>query len=149
MYKKILLPTDASEYAERAAKHAIELGSMNGAEIIVLNVIEAQSITGIRERTIKSELRDKLEEEGRSAFRKVSQILDESEKLDECWKEVKLTLVIKEGSPSDIIIQMIDENDVDLVVMGTSGKHGLNRFLVGSVATKTMRSAPCPVLVVH
>ncbi|MGZ7069610.1 MAG: universal stress protein, partial [Methanobacterium sp.] len=54
-----------------------------------------------------------------------------------------------EGSPADIIVRKIKEENIDLVVMGTSGKHGLDRFLLGSVTENVVRSASCPVLVVH
>lgn len=148
MYEKILLPTDGSENAKRAAKHAVQLGSKSGAEIIVLNVIETPRLTGIRAAD-KAELRNKLEQEGQKAFNDVSNILMEIKNGGKCQKDVKLNLMFKEGSPSDTILKTIGEENIDLVVMGTSGKHGLNRFLLGSVAENTMRSAPCPVLVVR
>ena len=147
MYEKILLPTDGSENAKRAAEHALQLGSKSGAEIIVLNVIETPRLTGIRAAD-KTELINKLEQEGRKAFDDISNMWMEI-KNGECQKDVKLDLKFKEGPPADAILKTIDEEKVDLVVMGTSGRHGINRFLVGSVAENTMRSAPCPVLVVR
>jgi nucleotide-binding universal stress UspA family protein len=64
-------------------------------------------------------------------------------------KDVKITLTTEEGSPADSILKTIESENVDLVVMGTSGKHGLDRFLLGSVTEKVVRSATCPVLAVH
>ncbi len=148
MYEKILLPTDGSENAKRAAEHAIQIGSKSGAEIIVLNVFEAPRLAGIRSAD-KTELMNRLEQEGQKAFDDISNIWMGIKNGGKCQKDVKLNLMFKEGSPSDIILKTIDEEDIDLVVMGTSGKHGINRFLVGSVAENTMRSAPCPVLVVR
>jgi len=148
MYKKILLPTDGSENAKRAAEHALQLGSKSGADIMVLLVIETPRLMGIRSAD-KAELRTKLEQEGQKAFDDISNMLMEIKSEGKCRKEVKLDLKFKEGSPSDTILKTIDEENIDLVVMGTSGKHGLNRFLLGSVAENTMRSAPCPVLVVR
>ncbi|MFU2191594.1 universal stress protein, partial [Methanobacterium sp. MZD130B] len=54
-----------------------------------------------------------------------------------------------EGSPADSILKTIENENIDLVVMGTSGKHGLDRFLLGSVTEKVVRSSTCPVLAVH
>ncbi|MGF7117822.1 universal stress protein [Methanobacterium oryzae] len=148
MYKKILLPTDGSESAERAAEHAFRFGSRVGAEIIVLNVIETPRFTGIRP-TDEDELRSNLEQEGQKSFDRISDKLTGFRSGEKCEKEVRLTFKFKEGSPADTILKTIGEEGIELVVMGTSGKRGLDRFLLGSVAENTMRSAPCPVLVVR
>ena len=63
--------------------------------------------------------------------------------------DIKVTLITEEGSPADAILKTIDKEHIDLVVMGTSGKHGLDTFLLGSVTEKVVRSAKCPVLAVH
>ena len=148
MYKKILLPTDGSENAERAADHAFRFGSRSGAEIIVLTVIETPRFAGIRS-TERDQLRNKLEQEGQKSFDRISNKLSGFSTLGKCQKEVRLTFKFKEGAPADTILKSIDEEGIDLVVMGTSGRRGLDRFLLGSVAENTMRSAPCPVLVVR
>jgi nucleotide-binding universal stress UspA family protein len=148
MYKKILLPTDGSEYAEMAAEHAFLLGSRSGAEIIVLNVVEAPRFTGIRSAD-KDELINRLKEEGQNSFNRIKDMLMKRKSEGKCEKEVNLNFEFKEGSPADIILKAIEEENIDLVIMGTSGKRGLNRFLLGSVAENTVRSAKVPVLVVR
>ena len=148
MYKKILLPTDGSEYAEMAAEHAFLLGSRSGAEIIVLNVVEAPRFTGIRSED-KDELISRLKEEGQNSFNRIKDMLMKRKSEGKCEKEVNLNFEFKEGSPADIILKAIEEENIDLVIMGTSGKRGLNRFLLGSVAENTVRSAKVPVLVVR
>ena len=149
MYKKILLPTDGSDYANKAAEHAIWIASLNGAELVVLNVIETSSLVGLPAEDLIVRIKEMLKEEGRKSLEKIFQIYKESKIEDECHKDVKLTTMTEEGSPSDIIIKKIKEEGIDLVIMGTSGKHGLDRFLLGSVTENVVRSAPCPVLVVH
>lgn len=149
MYKKILLPTDGSEYANKAAKHAIWIASLNGAELIALNVIETSSLVGLPAEDLIVRIKEMLKEEGRKSLEKISDILKETNVEGECQKEVKLTMITKEGSPSDVIINTVKEEGVDLIVMGTSGKHGLDRFLLGSVTENVVRSSQCPVLVVH
>lgn len=148
MYKKILLPTDGSEYANKAAKHAIWIASLTGAELIALNVIETSSLVGLPAEDLIVRIKEMLKEEGRKSLEEISKLAEES-KTDECHEEIKLNLVTEEGSPADIIVKKIKEENVDLVVMGTSGKHGLDRFLLGSVTENVVRSASCPVLVVH
>ncbi len=148
MYKKILLPTDGSEYANKAAKHAIWLASVTGAELIVLNVIETSSLVGLPAEDLIVRIKEMLKEEGRKSLEEISKLTEESE-TGECREEVKLDLITEEGAPADIIVKKIKEENIDLVVMGTSGKHGLDRFLLGSVTENVVRSAPCPVLVVH
>jgi len=149
MYKKILLPTDGSEYANKAAKHAAWIASLGGAELIAINVIETSSLVGLPAEDLIVRIKEMLKEEGQKSLQKISEIVMEEKREGKCQKDVKLTLNTIEGSPSDIIIKTIAEENIDLVVMGTSGKHGLDRFLLGSVTENVVRSAPCPVLVVH
>ncbi len=143
MYKKILLPTDGSKFAEKAAKHAIWIADSSGAEVIVLNVIETSTLVGLPAEDLIVRIKEILKEEGKKALENISNVLKES------GRTVKLTPKTKEGSPADVILKTINEENIDLVVMGTSGKTGLDRFLLGSVAEKVVKSATCPVLVVH
>lgn len=149
MYKKILLPTDGSEYANKAARHAIWIASLSGAELVVLNVIETSSLVGLPAEDLIVRIKEMLKEEGRKSLEEISELVDESKTEDKCHEEIKLNMITEEGSPADIIVKKIKEENIDLVVMGTSGKHGLDRFLLGSVTENVVRSAPCPVLVVH
>ena len=57
--------------------------------------------------------------------------------------------MIKEGSPAKCILEVAKEEDIDLIVMGSSGKSGFDRFIMGSVADKVVNSAKCAVLVIH
>jgi nucleotide-binding universal stress UspA family protein len=149
MYKKILLPTDGSEYANKAAKQAIWIARQSGAELMVINVIETSSLVGLPAEDLIVRIREMLKEEGQKSLEKISDMVATSKIEDECQKDIKLSQDIKEGSPSDVIIKTVEEKGIDLVVMGTSGKHGLDRFLLGSVTENVVRSASCPVLVVH
>ena len=58
-------------------------------------------------------------------------------------------LSIREGSPARVILEVANEENIDLIVMGSSGKSGFDRFIMGSVADKVVNSAKCAVLVVH
>lgn len=146
MYKKILLPTDGSEFANKAAEHAIWIAKASGAEIIALNVIETSSLVGLPAEDLIVRIKEMLKEEGRLALEHIFEMANKKEPKE---GELKVTLQTKEGSPADVILKTIEKEDIDLVVMGTSGKHGLDRFLLGSVTEKVVRSAKCPVLAVH
>ena len=148
MYQKILLPTDGSKFAEKAAKHAIWIASRSGAEIIVLNVIETSSLVGLPAEDLIVKIKEMLKEEGRRSLERISEMITQSEDESKI-KDLKITLTTEEGSPADSILKTIENENIDLVVMGTSGKHGLDRFLLGSVTEKVVRSSTCPVLAVH
>ncbi len=148
MYKKILLPTDGSENAKRAAEQALQIGSRSGGDVLVLYVVETPRFGGIRS-VNKTELKKELEQNVQEVFDDYSNMLAGIVDEGKCQNDVKMDLKFTEGSPADKILQTIDEENIDLVVMGTSGRHGVNRFLLGSVAENTMRSAPCPVLVIR
>jgi len=148
MYQKILLPTDGSKFAENAAKHAIWIASRSGAEIIVLNVIETSSLVGLPAEDLIVKIKEMLKEEGRRSLERISEMITQSEGESKI-KDLKITLTTEEGSPADSILKTIENENIDLVVMGTSGKHGLDRFLLGSVTEKVVRSSTCPVLAVH
>ena len=148
MYQKILLPTDGSKFAEKAAEHAIWIASKSGAEIIVLNVIETSSLVGLPAEDLIVRIKEMLKEEGRRSLERISEMVTEEEKELKI-EDIKVNLKTEEGSPADAILKTVEKEDIDLVVMGTSGKHGLDRFLLGSVTEKVVRSAKCPVLAVH
>ena len=148
MYQKILLPTDGSKFAEKAAKHAIWIASRSGAEIIVLNVIETSSLVGLPAEDLIVKIKEMLKEEGRISLERISEMITQSEGESKI-KDLKITLTTEEGSPADSILKTIENENIDLVVMGTSGKHGLDRFLLGSVTEKWLDHPTCPVLAVR
>ncbi|MEG3225001.1 MAG: universal stress protein UspA [Methanobacteriales archaeon Met13] len=147
MYKKILLPTDGSKYAEKAGEHAIWIADKSISEIVVLNVIDSSYLKSLPQDDLKKDWEKALDQEGKEAVKKFSDML-ESRQCEGYCKNVMLTPKIKEGKPAEMIIKTIGEENIDLVVMGASGKHGLNRFIMGSVSERVTRSAKCPVLVV-
>jgi len=147
MYKKILLPTDGSEHAHKATKHAIWTASMSNAELIALNVIDTSLFMGLPAEDTIERVKEMLKEQGKRLFEEIFDMAVESKARLKI--EVKLTFMTKEGFPADMILKTIDEEDVDLVVMGTSGKRGMDRFLLGSVTENVVRSGTCPVLVVQ
>ncbi|WP_353737021.1 universal stress protein [Methanobacterium sp.] len=148
MYKKILLPTDGSKCAGKAAKHAILLASQNNAELIVLNVLETRSLAGLPVEEFNRKINEIFRQEGIHALEQISKMhKDLSREKD--IRSFKLTLKTEEGHPADMILLTAEKENVDLVVIGASGKHSVERFILGSIAEKVVRHAKCPVLTVH
>ena len=140
MYKKILVPTDGSEFAKKAQKHALFLANASGAEIIAVSVTENNFVNGLpldEEIKLLNDMLKERSEENLSEFDKINEY------------DVKINHVIREGSPAKVILEVANEEDIDLIVMGSSGKSGFDRFIMGSVADKVVNSAKCAVLVVH
>ena len=154
MYKKILVPTDGSEFAKKAQKQALFLANVCGAEIIAISVTENNLVSGLPLDDEVYQLNQILKEKVKpdeviySILKERSEEnLEEFDKLNK--NDLKITHVIKEGLPAKVILEVAKEEDVDLIVMGSSGKSGFDRFIMGSVADKVVNSAKCAVLVVH
>ena len=122
LYKKILLPTDGSKLSDKSEEHALLIAKATGAEIIALSVVENTFFRGL---PAVNELKEKA------------------------GYDINISLRVAEGHPADVILEIAKEEDVDLIVMGSSGKTGLDRFIIGSVAEKVVKGAKCAVLVVH
>ncbi len=140
MYKRILVPTDGSEFAKKAQLHALFLAKVSGAEIIALSVSENLFVNGIS-------ITEEVEQLNQLLKDRCKEDLKEFEDMNK--DGVKISSLIKEGSPANAILEVAIEEDIDLIVIGSSGKSGFDRFILGSVSDKVVNAAKCPVLVVH
>src|SRR5512145_2394431 len=114
MYKKILLPTDGSEYANKAAEHALWIAKASGAEIIALSVTDTSSLIGLPLDDVIVRIKEMLQEEATKSLENVAEVMQKDD------KELKITLKTEEGSPADVVLKTIKEEGIDLVVVGTS-----------------------------
>jgi nucleotide-binding universal stress UspA family protein len=143
MYKKILVPTDGSKFAEKAERDALFIANASGAEIIALGVAETNFSIGLPSD-------DSLFHINKMLRKEAEKNLERFEKMREDLNaDIKMTLRVEEGAPADIILDILENEDVDLAVMGSSGKTGFDRFIIGSVAEKVVKSAKTSVLVVY
>lgn len=137
----VLVATDFSPPAERALEYAVALASKLGAKIHVVHAIGVPEL-GVPELGIAlaSTMMDALVGKGQAA-------LDE---LRDRWRDKAALgeLVLRGGDVRDVVLEVAKQLDVDLIVIGTHGRHGLGRALLGSVAEAVVRAAPCPVLTV-
>ncbi len=148
MYHKILLPTDGSNNARQAGRHAIWIADKNNAEIVVLNVIDVNYLQPSYLPSFRKNLDNCLRDEGEKALNEFKNDLEESQCQGLC-KNIKFTTIIKEGKPHLEILKTIDEEDIDLVIMGASGKHGVDQLILGRVTERVLREAKTPILVVR
>ena len=131
--RKILYATDFSSYSNQAYFHAVALAENHGASLSILYVYTPGSpMPDIRGRR----------EADRQYWR------DQLEQIRPVDSSISVRHVFREGDPAAEIIRFAAEAGSDLIVMGTHGRTGLERLLLGSVAEKVMRDAPCSVLVV-
>jgi nucleotide-binding universal stress UspA family protein len=140
MYEHILVPTDGSEAAERAAHEAIELAETFDATVHALYVVDAAAYVGGTMGTGDGMVREALTDAGEEAVGAVADLAAAA--------GVECTTAVKEGSPHRTIEAHAGEVDADLLVMGTHGRSGLDHLLLGSVTERTIRIAGVPVLVV-
>lgn len=146
MYNRILLTSDGSKNSEFAIKHALRIASDEGAEVIVLHVVDSKHLSNVSEDDIGGEVPfGKYSQKVLNQFEKVIQDL-ENEKEEH--NRVKITKLSIEGKPSDVILRVCEKENIDMIVMSNSGKNKVDRFLLGSVTEKIIREAPVPVLVI-
>lgn len=141
--KKILIPVDFSEIAAEALRLAMEIGTPFGARLLLLHVVHDPTDNPgfyVAKKAGKKVLRN-MEAAAR-------EMMDEFVARHVKGYEPIETQVIP-GLPAAQIVELAKKEKVDLIAMGTRGRSGLERAILGSVADKVIRSAPCPVLTVR
>jgi nucleotide-binding universal stress UspA family protein len=137
-YETILLPTDGSAGAAYAAEHGLSLASALDATVHVLSVVDDTSLDlDVRSTT-----------SGRDGEQAATDAVDDVVSQAETRGVSDIIRHVEHGSPIEVILETIESNDIHAVVMGTTGRRGSDRILLGSVAEKTVRSAPVPVITV-
>jgi len=137
MYETILVPTDGSDQADAALDHARSLARTHDATIHLLYVADSNrdSVT-----TLDGEVVDALEREGERILTDATAGLDSS---------VDVVEAVETGGPVNTILDYADVVDADLIVMGTQGRSGLDRYLLGSTTERVVRLSPIPVLTIR
>jgi len=139
MYDRILLPTDGSEEMGAVIEHAVSLADHHDATLHALYALDTASLNSLPMETSWETISSLLEEEGTTAL----------EAVDEHIGDIDIEREIVEGSPSRRIVQYAEDQDIDLIVMGTHGRGGIDRLLLGSVAERVVRTSSVPVLTVR
>ena len=140
--RNILVPTDLSPGAEEALDYACELAAHFGATIHLLNVIAIPAL-GVPELGVAmaSSVIDSLIADNKAALEALAQKKCVTAKIGQH--------LLRTGDARDVIVTAAKELGVDMIVMGTHGRRGVSRALLGSVTETVVRHAPCPVLTVR
>ena len=148
MFERILIATDGSKHSERAAETGIEMARLYGSAVTALYVVDiSKEYAPLGDLTTKvadsliAGIRSNLQNEGNEATRKVEEMAEQA--------GIAVQRKITEGYPAEDIIRIAKEGDMNLIVMGGIGATGLDRFLLGSVADKVVRTSKVHVLVVR
>lgn len=135
-YETIVVATDGSEAAERAVAEALAIANEFDATVHVLSVVDTRL-------SQSAALLESLEIEARTA---VGDAIDQATEEEE--SDTNVTTTVMEGVPAATIVDYAEDHDADLVVVGTRGVTGLDRFVTGSTAERVVRTSSVPVLTV-
>lgn len=139
MYDEILVPTDGSPAADAAIEHAVDLADKYDARVHALYVVDGAAYSTLE---AGSEIViEALEAEGEEATERVEEAADDA--------GVEATTTVTTGTAYRTIQDYVDDNDIDLIVMGTHGRQGLDRYLLGSVTERVVRTSEVPVMTVR
>lgn len=139
-YDDILVPTDGSEFAAAAVERGIEIAAQFDAHVHAVNVVDINAAAFSPTYTPPTELIETLTTQGENATEEIATTARHA--------GLSATTEVRRGVPSDELLQYADETDIDLVAMGTAGRSGLTRLLVGSTTEQILRRADVPVIAV-
>ncbi len=137
MYDNILVPTDGSDGSRQAFEHALDLAKMYNSTVHALYVVEPLHTADMG----MEQVIDAMQSEGERVVGEFAERADA--------KDVTALTEVVVGTPHREILAYTEENPMDLIVMGTHGRTGLHRYLLGSVTEKVVRLSDVPVLTVR
>ncbi len=138
LFKKILIATDGSKRTQNAVETGIELAKQHKSKVYAIYVVDTVTFTSIPMDVTWENMYQLLKDEGEEAVSRVK----------EAAQGVDVETQVLEGNPAVELTKFAKDNGVELIVVGTLGKSGIDRLLLGSVAEKVVRIAPCPVMVI-
>lgn len=142
VYRKIMVATDGSDLVKKAVDTAVEVAKLSEAKLYAVYVVASGGFSFGHPRDMgwEKEMKEHLSTEGKEATAYVETVGKTA--------GVEVESVFLEGSPAHEIVNFAEENDIDLIVMGTLGRTGIQRFLLGSVAQNVVRHSNKAVMVV-
>jgi nucleotide-binding universal stress UspA family protein len=138
LFTKILVATDGSDRNRAAVNEALRIGKACGAPVHAVYIIDRSTFESSADGGVTGDAWALVQSEAAAALAHVRSL----------GAGVSVETVILEGKPAAEIVRYAGDQKIDLIVIGTQGKQGIARFLLGSVAESVIRSTPCRVLVV-
>ncbi len=142
--QRILVPTDFSEHSRRALRYGVAFAEKFDAELYILHVFQDLAVYQPDAVTVGPPVVPPVEELTAAARDSLLRLI-----RDNKLEHLKVHPEVREGSPVEEIVEFAGENAIDLIVISTHGRGWLAHMLLGSVAEKVVRKAPCPVMAVH
>ena len=145
MFGSIVVGTDGSETAAEAVRQASELAKAVGAKIHLVSAFEPVGNQRLREE------RQQAPDDVQWSINEREDVEDTLEKAAEKVKEhgVEVETSARQGDPADAILDVAEEKNADLIIVGNKGMTGAKRFLLGSVPNKVSHHAPCSVMIIR
>lgn len=141
--QRLMLATDFSPHARAALRYAAELSARLGAPLMIANAYLVPAVPLPEGAIIPSA--DTLAD----AMTRTARALESETRTAIELGAIGVTSTVVEGTPAAELVKLARDRGIDLIIMGTHGRSGFARAIVGSVADKVVRTASCPVLVVH
>ncbi|MCU4801786.1 universal stress protein [Halobacteria archaeon HArc-gm2] len=141
MIDTVLVPTDGSDHAVRAAEHGAAIAEAFDATLHVISVVDTRAAAGPFDAGgLREEFVERLEADAEDSIDAAVDAVDGSNKLQ---------TAVRKGDPVDEILDYAGDHGIDLIAMGTHGRTGVERYVMGSVTEQVVRRAPVPVLTVR
>ena len=145
MFGSIVVGTDGSETAGEAVRQATELSKAIGAKVNLVSAFEPVGSQRLREERVEAP--DDMQWSINEREDVEATLKNAAEKVGEAGVDVET--FARQGDPADAILDVAEEHDADLIVVGNKGMTGAKRFLLGSVPNRVSHHAPCSVLIIR
>jgi nucleotide-binding universal stress UspA family protein len=145
VFKSIVVGTDGSETATQAVHQAVDLAKQIGAKLELVSAYEPVSDQRLREE--RTEVPDDLQWMVNPREDVDATLKDAAEVAKQAGVDVEV--FARQGDPADAILDVAEEENADLIIVGNKGMTGAKRFLLGSVPNKVSHHAPCSVLIIR
>jgi nucleotide-binding universal stress UspA family protein len=139
MNMKLLVAHDGSEQSDKALDKAASLALLSKGSVVVLSVVPDLCMMELSDNDCKQMYKIMTEE----SEKKLNTTKDDLSK-----KGIEIETVVKFGNAAETIIKTCNDRNIDMIVIGSHGRHGAKKFLLGSVSSKVVDHSPCDVLVV-
>jgi nucleotide-binding universal stress UspA family protein len=141
-HMKVLVATDGSERSMKAVRRALELAENEGADVTMITVAPSFSALVYDADELPAGVQEALDSEAMKSIDKAKALFAE--------KGVKVVTMLKKGrTPANVILEVAEEGKFDLILMGSTGKTALEKYLIGTTASKVVANAPCSVAVIR
>ncbi|MDQ2684246.1 MAG: universal stress protein [Thermoproteota archaeon] len=149
-FTKILVPIDGSKNSMKAVEYGIDIAQIYGCDLIVLHVLFSQSGFAFHTETVTGTITtSSLDDLNNEARQDAERLFNEVKKISERTKiKVKTEVVVTVISVVEAILSYAEKEDIDLIVVGSKGRSGWKKLILGSIASGISTYAHCPVLIV-